>query len=197
MSAPGVDFLTAAEYLALERKAEIRSEYIAGRMYAMTGASRRHGRITVNLTRELSSQMLGRDCEMFATDMRVKVSPTGLYTYPDIAAVCGEARFEDAQVDTLLNPTVIMEVLSESTEAYDRGAKFMHYRRLDSLREYVLVAQNKILIEHYRREGAEWILSEISDPAGTLDLPSIDCHVKVAGIYDKVGFEEETPSAGR
>ena len=197
MSAPRTDFITSAKYLAIERKAEVRSEYIAGRMYAMSGASRPHSLITGNLNRELSSRMRGRDCEVHAVDMRVKVSPTGIYTYPDIAAVCGEARFEDEHVDTLLNPTVIIEVLSESTEAYDRGEKFAQYRRLESLREYVLVAQNKIRIEHYRRDGAEWILSEISDPGGTLDLPSIGCRVGIAEIYDKVEFDAEGPSAGR
>lgn len=181
--------MTTAEYLELERKAEIKSEYIAGRMYAMSGVSRRHSLITGNLHIEIGLQMRGRDCEVHMADMRVKVSPTGMYTYPDIVAVCGEARFEDEHIDTLLNPTVIVEVLSESTEAYDRGEKFAQYRRLDSVREYVLVAQNKIRVEHYRREGEEWILSEISDPEGILHLPSIDCHVGVGAIYEKVEFD--------
>ena len=190
MSLPSTDHLSAAEYLALERKAEIKSEYIGGRMYAMSGASRRHSLIAGNLNREISGQMRGRDCEVHGSDMRVKVSPTGMYTYPDVSAVCGKPRFEDEHIDTLLNPMVIMEVLSESTEAYDRGEKFAHYRRLESLCEYVLVAQNKIRIEHYRRVGEEWLLSEISDPQGVLHLPSIECHVGVASIYEKVAFDE-------
>lgn len=189
MSSPKPSLLTPGEYLELERKAEIRSEYIAGRMFAMSGASRRHGLIAGNLFREISSQLRGRDCEAQINDMRVKVSPTGMYTYPDIVAVCGEARFEDAHTDTLLNPTVIVEVLSESTEAYDRGEKFAHYRRLETLREYVLVAQDKIRIEHFRREGEEWILSEVSGSDATLHLGSIDCHVGVAAVYEKVNFE--------
>ncbi len=189
MSSPKPSVLTSGEYLDLERKAEIRSEYIAGRMFAMSGASRRHNLIAGNFHRELSSQMRGRSCEAYISDMRVKVSPTGMYTYPDIAAVCGEALFEDAEIDTLVNPMVIVEVLSESTEAYDRGEKFAHYRRLETLREYVLVAQDKIRIEHYRREGEEWILSEVSAPDATLHLGSIDCHVEIAAIYEKVEFE--------
>ncbi|HEX7677672.1 MAG TPA: Uma2 family endonuclease [Thermoanaerobaculia bacterium] len=188
MSLPNPSFVTPSEYLELERKSEIRSEYIAGRIFAMSGASRRHNLIAVNLVREINSQMRGRDCEAYVADMRVKVSPAGMYTYPDVVAVCGEPRFEDAHTDTLLNPTVFVEVLSESTEAYDRGEKFAYYRRHDTLREYVLVAQDKEHIEHYVREGEQWILSEISDPAGTLHLVSVYCHVGLAAIYEKVDF---------
>jgi len=188
MSSPIPNFVTPAEYLELERKSEIRSEYIAGRIFAMSGASRRHSLIAGNLHREISSQLRHRPCEAHISDMRVKVSPTGMYTYPDIVAICGEARFEDTHIDTLLNPTVIVEVLSESTEAYDRGEKFANYRRLDSLREYVLVAQDKVRIEHFRREGDQWILSEIGDADGILPLASIDCQVSLAAIYEKVDF---------
>jgi Uma2 family endonuclease len=192
MSAPRTDFITAAEYLEIERKADIKSEYVAGRMYAMSGVSRRHSLIAGNLYSAIHPQLRGKNCEAHMADMRVKVSPTGMYTYPDIIAVCGDARFEDAHVDTLLNPTVLIEILSDSTEAYDRGEKFAHYRRLESLREYVLVAQNKIRIEHYRREGEQWVLSEVSDPDAALHLPSIDCRVGVAAIYDKVELEPQT-----
>ncbi len=188
MSSPSPNLITPDEYLELERKSEIRSEYIGGRIFAMSGASRRHNLIAGNLFRELSSQMRGRECEVYVSDMRVKIGPTGMYTYPDIAAVCGQPRFEGAHVDTLLNPMVIVEVLSESTEAYDRGEKFANYRRLDTLQEYVLVAQDKIRVEHYRREGEQWILSEISDPDSALDLPSIGCHVGLGAIYEKVDF---------
>lgn len=192
MSLPNPSYVTPGEYLELERKSEIRSEYIAGRIFAMSGASRRHNLIAVNFVREISSQMRGRACEVYAVDMRLKISPTGMYTYPDIVAVCGEPRFEDAHTDTLLNPMVIVEVLSESTEAYDRGEKFAYYRRLDTLREYVLVAQDKVRVEHYLREGEQWILSEISDPDGTLHLASVDCQVVVAAIYEKVEFDPLT-----
>lgn len=188
MSSPNPTSVTPGEYLDLERKAEIRSEYIAGRIYAMSGASRRHNLIAGNLHGLLWTQLRGRACEAYMGDMRVKVSPTGMYTYPDLTVVCGEPSFEDAHVDTLLNPAVIVEVLSESTEAYDRGEKFAQYRRLDTLREYVLVAQDKIRVEHYLREGEQWILSEISDPDSTFQLVSIDCHVSLAAIYEKIEF---------
>lgn len=188
MSAPSADFVTAAEYLEVERKAEIRSEYIAGRMYAMSGATESHNLIAGNIFSEIRGQLRGKDCRVYVSDMRVKVSPAGMYTYPDVVAVCGERHFEDAHVDTLINPTVIVEVLSASTEAYDRGEKFAQYRRIESLREYVLVEQHKIRVEHYRREGEEWILSEISDPNGVLALPSIDCRIGVSAIYEKVGL---------
>ncbi len=192
MSSPKPSYVTPGEYLALERKADIRSEFIEGRMFAMSGATRRHSLIAGNFYREISSQMRDRTCEAHMNDMRVKVSPTGLYTYPDIVAVCGEVVFEDKEIATLINPMVIVEVLSESTEAYDRGEKFAHYRRLETLREYVLVAQDKIRIEHFRREGEEWILSEVSAPGATLHLGSIDCHVGVAAIYEKIDFEQAT-----
>lgn len=189
MSLPQPSLLTPQEYLDLERKSEIRSEYIAGEMFAMSGASRRHGLIAGNFFRELSSQLRDKACEAHKSDLRVKVSPTGMYTYPDIVALCGEPEIEDEHVDTLLNPSVIIEVLSDSTEAYDRGEKFAHYRRIDSLREYVLVSQNKIRVEHYRRDGDEWILSEVSGPEAILHLESIDCHVPVSTIYEKVEFD--------
>ncbi len=189
MSLPEPSLLTPEEYLDIERKSEIRSEYINGRMIAMSGASWRHSIVGGNLFRELSSQLRGRACEAHTNDLRVKVSPTGMYTYPDIVALCGKAELEDEHLDTLLNPAVIIEVLSDSTEAYDRGEKFAHYRRIDSLREYVLVSQNKIRIEHYRRDADRWILSEVSGPDAVLHLESIDCHVAVSTIYEKVEFE--------
>lgn len=165
MSSPRPSLLTPSGYLEIERKAEIRSEYIAGRMFPMSGSSRWHNLIAGNLLGEFWSQTRGKSCEAYISNMRVKVSSTGIYTYPDIVAVCGEPLFEDEVTDTLLNPTLIVEVLSESTEAYDRGEKFAHYRRLETLHEYVLVAQNKIRIEHFRREGEEWILSEVERPS--------------------------------
>jgi Uma2 family endonuclease len=189
MSLPEPSLLTPEEYLDIERKSKIRSEYIAGQMVAMSGASLRHALIAGNLYRELSAQMRERACTAYTADLRVKVSPTGMYTYPDIVALCGKPEIEDEHLDTLLNPAVIVEVLSDSTEAYDRGEKFAHYRRIDSLREYVLVSQNKIRIEHYRRDDDEWILSEVSGPDAVLHLESIDCHVAVSAIYEKVEFE--------
>jgi Uma2 family endonuclease len=129
---------TPEEYLALERQSQCKSEYDAGEIFAMAGASRWHNLIVTNVPRELSLQLKGHPCTTYPSDMRVKVSPTGLYTYPDVTVVYGEAQVEDNQQDTLLNPTLIVEVLSESTEAYDREGKFAHYRKLTSLMECVL-----------------------------------------------------------
>ena len=180
--------VTPAEYLALERRSPEKSEYVNGRVYAMAGASRLHNLIVANLLRELGTQLRGRPCEVYPSDMRVKVQRTGMYTYPDVVAVCEEPRLEDAELDTLLNPSLIVEVISPSTESYDRGEKFAHYRRLDSLQEYVLVAQTLQRIEHFRREGEHWVLTEISDPDGELALASLDCVLRLADIYERVDF---------
>ena len=178
---------TAEEYLAVERQAECKSEYYAGDIFAMAGASRWHNVIVANVVGELRSQLKGRPCITYPSDMRVKISPTGLYTYPNVTVVCGEAQFEDTQQDTLLNPTLIVEVLSDSTEAYDRGGKFAHYRKLASLMEYVLIAQTKPHVEHYvRQPDNRWLLAEADSLHQTLHLPSIDCHLVLAEVYDKV-----------
>jgi Uma2 family endonuclease len=180
--------LTPAEYLAIERAAETKSEYFAGEMFAMAGASPPHVLITSNVTAELNAQLKGRPCRVYSSDLRVRVSETDLYTYPDVVVVCGEQRFDDEKGDTLLNPTLIVEVLSETTEAYDRGDKFGHYRRLLSLQEYVLIAQDRQWAERYTRqeEGTGWVLTEVSGPAGVMALPSIGCELALADVYDKI-----------
>ena len=187
-------YYTAAEYLALERRATDKSEYVGGHIIAMSGASRRHNLIAANISRELSSQLRGRPCESYISDMRV--SETGLYTYPDVVAVCGDIRFADEQTDTLLNPTVIVEVVSASTEAYDRGDKFAHYRRLASLHDYVLVSQDAVRVEHYVRQGEKWLLSEASLLTDTVSLASIQCTLVLEDIYDKVRFDTADNTAG-
>jgi Uma2 family endonuclease len=193
-SQPGV---TPQEYLARERVAETRSEYVGGRIHAMTGASREHNLIVGNVLAELRAQLRGRPCEVYTGDMRVKVSDTGTYTYPDVVALCGGPEFEDAQVDTLLNPAVIFEVLSESTERYDRGRKFAQYRRLGSLREYVLVSQDRVLVEHFARQGDVWVLTEFSDLDDSLPLPSLEAALRLGDVYERVApFAEELPARG-
>lgn len=177
------EICTPAEYLLRERAAEYKSEYRNGRIVAMTGASRRHNLIAGNLFSELRQQLRGRPCEAYMSDMRVKVSPTGLYTYPDVVVACGEIRFEDAHIDTLLNPTLIAEVLSPSTATYDRGEKFAQYRRLDSLQEYVLIAQDAVRVEHYRRQGDQWVPIA---PDDVLTLATIGCRVSLADLYERV-----------
>jgi Uma2 family endonuclease len=168
--------LTPEEYLSIERRAEYKSDFFKGEMFAMVGASRRHNLITLNTGGELREQLKGRSCETYASDIRVKVDATGLYTYPDVVVVCEEPQFEDNELDTLLNPTVLIEVLSQSTEAYDRGRKFAHYRNLDSLSDYLLIAQDKPHIEHYTRQpDNQWLLSETTDADGVIPIASIDC----------------------
>ena len=177
---------TPAEYLALERAAERKSEFLNGQIYAMSGASMPHNIITHNISRHLGNQFAGRPCQAVSSDLRVKVEASGMYTYPDVVAVCGEQRFEDKEVDTLLNPTVLFEVLSPSTEAYDRGKKFEYYQQIEALQEYLLVAQDRVRIEHYVRQGDNWVLSVARDPAGTIHLPSIGCTIGMAAIYENV-----------
>ncbi len=182
---------TVEQYLALERKAPFKSEYFDGCITAMSGASREHNRIAGNLYRKISDQLENGPCEAFIGDLRVCVSPTGLYTYPDVTVVCGEAQFQDDEVDTLLNPTVIVEVLSPTTESYDRGAKFEHYRRLASLKEYVLVSQGQVLVERFIRQGDDWLRSAQDHLDDTLSLTSIDCSVSLRDIYSRVGFPNQ------
>jgi Uma2 family endonuclease len=179
---------TPQEYLAQERQAAYKSEYIAGQIVAMSGASRVHNRITMNLARVLDTQTLDGPCETYGSDQRVKVSASGMYTYPDFTVVCSQPQFEDGHVDTLLNPTLIIEVLSPSTEAYDRGAKFGYYRQLPSLQEYLLIAQDQMLIEHYVRAEDAWRYTATTDPAAVVRLLAIGCELPVAEVYRRVSF---------
>jgi Uma2 family endonuclease len=184
MSTPDADYITPAEYLEIERKAETKSEYIDGRMYAMSGASEPHNVITLNIASELRTQMRGRPYSAYMADMRVKAGRTELY--PDVIAVYGERHFEDAHVDIVLNPKVIIEVLSDFTEKYDRGEKFGYYEDLESLREYVLVSQHAVEIEHFVHDGSGWLFSRIKSREGRLTFPSIGCEVAVSDIYENV-----------
>ena len=184
------------EYLARERQAEYRHEYVGGQILAMSGATRRHNLISLNMASEVRNGLKGRPCEAYAADMRVRLEGARFYTYPDVVAVCGEPRFEDGTLDTLLNPTVIVETLSPSTEAYDRGEKFAFYRQIASLQDYVLLSQDRILVERFTRQGELWLYTVLERPEEVLHLLSIHCHIRLAEIYDKVTFEpeENTPS---
>ena len=191
MSLQPKPYLSPEDYLALERCAEFKSEYFDGEIFAMAGASEPHNLIVANTLSEIRQQLKKRPCRAYANDMRVKVSPTGLFTYPDVVVVCGQAQFDDSQLDTLLNPILIVEVL-DSTEAYDRGRKFEHYRKLESLMEYVLIAQHRPHVESYRRQPDQrWVLTESDGLESSLRLDAIDCELALAEIYDKV----ELPSA--
>jgi len=188
--------ITEAQYLKMERAAETRSEYFDGEVFAMAGTSRRHGILAGNAFAALHPQVRQQRCDIFQNDMRVKVAVTGLYTYPDIVVACGGGQYEDSEVDTLLNPTMIIEVLSKSTAAYDRGEKFQQYRKLPSLEDYILVSQDRRLIELYSRQpDGRWLLSEYSELNDMIELPSIGCHLALRDVYNQVivAVKEEGP----
>jgi Uma2 family endonuclease len=179
------------QYLAMERKADFRSEYDGGFITAMAGGSREHNLISGSLCGEIRYQLKGRPGMVFLCDLRLGVGPSGPFTYPDVMAVRERCQFLDGETDTLLNPTMIVEVLSESTEFYDRGRKFAHYRQLASLEEYVMVAQYEVRVERYTRRGDDWILSEFTSLDDILRLASINCEVPLREIYDRIEFSGE------
>jgi Uma2 family endonuclease len=182
--------LTPQQYLAQERKAEFKSQYFRGEMFAMAGASREHNLIVANIVRELGNALKGRRCEVYPSDMRVKVAKSGLYTYPDATVVCSEPEFEDDQFDTLTNPTVLVEVLSDSTESYDRGGKFRRYREIDSLKEYVMISQDQASVECYLRQtGGQWLLKETQSLDESVTFESIQVTIPLAELYRSIHFE--------
>jgi len=185
-------FITPEQYLEIERKAEYKSEYYRGEMFAMAGAQEGHNVAAGNVHTTLNLQFRGRPCRVYTSDMRIHIPATGLYTYPDIAAVCGERKFQDGRVlDTLLNPTLIVEVLSPSTEAYDRGRKFEHYQSIDSLRQYLLVSSDRIRADLFTRQSDNlWTLVSASRLEDTLDLESIGCRLALTDVYENVDLPQ-------
>jgi Uma2 family endonuclease len=177
--------ITADQYLQLERASEMRHEFLDGLMYAMAGESRDHSSICFNLATEIGAQLKNGKCQGFSPNMKVRAGLGGLYAYPDLMIVCGEARFHDEQGDVLLNPTVIFEVLSPSTEKYDRGEKFLRYStQIESLKDYVLVSQDQMRIEHHHRESdGTWTLTDSRDPDDVLSLGSIECDLSLVDVY--------------
>ncbi len=189
MSIQPKKFYTEAEYLKLERAANFKSEFYKGEIFAMSGASVQHTIIAGNIFASLHQQLRKKPCTVHASDLRVRVEKNTLYTYPDIVVVCGDAKFSDEQKDTLTNPTLIVEVLSKSTEQYDRVKKFELYRGLDSLREYVLVSQNEFRIELFTKQNEQqWIFSEVTDKNGVLTLQTIDASLSIPDVYEKIIF---------
>jgi Uma2 family endonuclease len=194
---------TVEEYLAAERDSEERHEYLDGQVYAMAGESPEHGTICTNISGQLYSQLRGKPCQVFSKDMKVWSGPKpesrydtkGLYSYPDLVVVCGELHFHDEHRDVLLNPVVIIEVLSPSTEAFDRGEKWARYQTwLPSLTHYILVSQSKPQLEHYlRRPNGEWVYSLVRDLEENLRLSAIDCTLRLTEVYDRVVFPPESP----
>jgi len=188
MQQAALNYITEEEYLALERESEIRHEYYDGEIFAMSGASEKHNLIVVNLIRELSSQLRKTRCRLYPGDMRLKIEVTGLYTYPDLMIVCGKREFsEKDQPDTLLNPDVIIEVLSDSTESYDRGKKFENYRSLDSLKEYILISQKRKKMERFFRNAqGYWQLTESDEKNPQLHLDAAGCELRIEDVYENV-----------
>ncbi|MGB0386737.1 MAG: Uma2 family endonuclease [Ardenticatenaceae bacterium] len=179
--------LTPEEYLAMEREAAYKSEYWDGKMLAMAGASRSHNQIVSNLVVELGIQLRTRSCSVYANDMRVRAPETITYTYPDVVVTCGEESFADESFDVLLNPIVIIEVLSKSTEAYDRGQKFQNYQQIPSLAAYLLVSQERYHVEMYVKQTDKlWLYSSASDPEEVITLAPINCKLSLKEIYAKV-----------
>jgi Uma2 family endonuclease len=182
-------FLTPEQYLEIERKAEFKSEYFQGEMFAMGGAREGHNLIVLNLAAELRQQLRQRPCRACVNDMRVRVNATGMYTYPDAVVVCGEPQFLDETRDTLLNPSLVVEVLSPSTEFYDRVRKFEHYRSVESVSEYLLVSSERARAELYTRQpDGRWLLTTVSRMEDSIDLQSVEAHLALADLYEKVDF---------
>jgi Uma2 family endonuclease len=183
------------EYLALERESTERHEYLQGQIYAMAGESLQHSRICVNLTREISAQLRGRDCEALSPNMKVSTGEGGLFSYPDLTVVCGKPVFLDSRDDVLLNPAVIIEVLSPSTEAYDRGEKFFRYQAfLGSLTEYLLVSQRLPLVEHFvRQQNGQWLCAFIGSLSSHVEIGAIGCRLDLSEVYSRVEFPDASP----
>ena len=182
--------LTAEEYLAQERQAETKSEYFCGEVWAMAGASRVHNLIVANIIRVLGNQLIERPCNVYPSDMRVKMSTLNKYTYPDVVVACDEEIFEDEQADTLLNPSVIIEVLSDSMEAYDRGKKFDHYQSLESFAECILVTQDTYHLEHYvRQNDRTWTYTSFHSSEDVAQLESIQCTLALRDVYAQTGIQ--------
>jgi len=181
--------LTVYEYFALEEKAERRSEFFDGEMFMMAGASREHNFLSRNFTAEIHTRLRGSSCQVFVSDLRLKVDATGLYTYPDLAIVCGTPEYAPENRNTLTNPKVVIEILSDSTERYDRTTKFRHYRQIPTLMEYLLVAQDEALIHRYlRTESSDWLLAEIVGMDEMFIVNSVPLSIPMRDIYTGVEF---------
>jgi len=183
-------YLTPAEYLEIERRAETRSEYFNGEMFAMAGGTDKHASITLNVAAELRQRLRSKPCRVYSTDLRLRVTPTGLYAYPDVMVICGDVQYADGHHDIVLNPRLIVEVLSRSTKSYDLGEKFEHYRSLPSLTEYLTVAQDKPAVDQRTRQQDVWVLKTYNDLSQVIELTSIGASLPLSEIYDRIDFSE-------
>ena len=186
MSANPTTFVTPEEYLERELQADYKSEYFNGEVFAMAGGTPPHAAIIINVAGELRQRLKGKPCQVYS-DLRLRVAPTGLYTYPDAMVICGDLQLAEGRKDTVMNPVLIVEVLSESTQDYDRGQKFQHYRTLPSLIDYLTIAQDRPHIEHWTRQSpTSGLLTEFADLGQVIPLASINCILPLAEIYDKI-----------
>jgi Uma2 family endonuclease len=190
MSAQPHHRMTPEEYLVFEEQSSEKHEYYGGQIVALAGGNQAHSIICSNLNALLHSQLRKRPCVIYTSDMKIRADQPRKYMYPDLAIVCGESQFEDPTRRVLLNPAVIIEVLSDSTEQYDRGKKFQYYRSIATVQEYILVAQDAKHIDHYRRQSENlWVLTSINGDDGVLELPTLECRLYLAEIYEKVPFD--------
>lgn len=181
---------TADEYLAMEEVAHSKSEYYRGEIFALSGGTWDHSVITSNLNRLLGNSLAGTACRVVNGDLRIHVKSKDLYTYPDVSVVCGRPRFVERRTDTLLNPVVIVEVLSPSTREYDRGAKFALYKGIPSLREYILVDSERVYVESFRLRGTEWVVASFEGLDRALHFEALDCEIPLQSLYEDVTWLE-------
>jgi Uma2 family endonuclease len=196
MSAQPTSLVSVAEYLAFERRQPDKHEFFDGEIYLQAGASIAHNLITANIIGVLHQQLRANPCTILPSDMRVRTPRHKQYMYPDATIICGSPIFDDEYHDTIINPTVIFEVLSPSTEQYDRGRKFQAYRRLSTLQEYVLISQTMMRIEHFKRQNEMmWLMIEYTQPDQVIELTSVACTLPLTTLYEKVGLvaEEDEP----
>ncbi|MBF0242932.1 MAG: Uma2 family endonuclease [Desulfamplus sp.] len=181
--------MTPEDYLEFEKNSELKHEYFDGEIFAMVGARKNHNRVSSNTSRILGNQLLNRPCDVFISDMRVKIPEIEKYTYPDIVVACDKVEFIEEELDSLLNPVVIIEILSDTTESYDRGLKFTHYRLIESLQEYILISQYHCQVEKFKRDKeGTWVYSSVEDMKASVKIDSINCELALSEIYYRVEF---------
>jgi len=184
--------MIAQEYLVRERQATFKSEFYRGELFAMAGGSPTHSLIAANFVREAGNGLKGSRCNVYNSDLRVRVNPAALHTYPDASIICGDLQFDDNQQDTVINPVVLIEVLSDSTEKYDRGAKSILYRQIPSLKELILIAQNEAYVGHFvRQDSGGWLLRDVLDLSGSIELAAVQISIALSEIYRSVTFSEQ------
>lgn len=200
MAAQPKSVYSVEEYLDIERAGPHKHEFYRGEIFALAGSSEAHNLILTNILTSLNTQLRQRPCKVYPSDMRLKIPKTGLYTYPDVSIVCDTPHFDDSKQDTLLNPIIVIEILSPSTERYDRGKKFQNYRTVTTLEEYLLISQDDYHIERYiNQNNGNWLLTSYEGKNTTLRLKAIDCTLLLDDVYNKVDIDtsdEDSPAIG-